>query len=636
VAAAPPRDRTRDALGAILARAVAARASRGAGTAGPSRALLQRANDKFAVRFTRDALAKEADAVRATLGEIYRAQRQVKTQARAQLDVDHRAGVANLEKRQEELAKLALPLVSSALNTRLLTAASMKINEPKAPTAVFPWHGEPATVAAAACTALVPRAKEAIAAKDALSELADETASDITQRLTALTALADGDEIAAKTSIIVSKTAKQSGVDVPPRKVSATTASQRFNTALGAAIGRARSSSFVLADELGAFQPSEQAYVEAKIKAVGQKKAAPPLPAHPYAHLDAAAETQAKDILAHVASSLDTAAGLLKRVTAIAGDVHTTTTEHARHYLADPLVAAYEKGFLATGMDLPKLKAAWSEAAERAGFTLAFEKRAGNTEIFITSESAGKAVVGELYEEDERFVRAAASSTSTTPGEVYLHIESGGEYVRDASDLFVRRFVSRCLNEYDNPPTNPDTIKISVDPRERKESGTKWAAVATTLPTAPETQRDVEVWKHQRQKELQGGSPFVSFTTTKHAIFGSTAKYFEDPKYGVATIDLAHVPKANIIDTHQRRAYARITGRDTPDPDMPFRENDDVVERNTAVRDAMRTRELVVIGSVPSTAIVGFDRYEWDSVSSTLRKKKTYTGTSAGDAVKFI
>ena len=89
-----------------------------------------------------------------------------------------------------------------------------------------------------------------------------------------------------------------------------------------------------------------------------------------------------------------------------------------------------------------------------------------------------------------------------------------------------------------------------------------------------------------------------------------TGKYFEDPT-GVATLDLAKIAQSRVVDTHQQAAYKRITGQDTPDPDLPFREKDPAVEKNAAVRDAMRTRELAIIGGVPQEAIVGVEAETW-------------------------
>lgn len=205
------------------------------------------------------------------------------------------------------------------------------------------------------------------------------------------------------------------------------------------------------------------------------------------------------------------------------------------------------------------------------------------------------------------------------------------QYVRDREGLFVRRFVSRSPNTYDHAVRG--RVSINVDPRQKKDSDETWRDIAHKLPAATGDAVDAQVWSHQRKKELQGGSPFVSATTTKHPIFGSTAKYFQDPQ-GIAEIDLALVPAERIVDTHQQRAYKRITKRDAPDPDMPFNEGNDEWERNSAVRDAMRTREVAIIGSVPPAAVVGLHWQEWDG--DTLRIRRHVPDIDHGQFGRFV
>jgi hypothetical protein len=266
---------------------------------------------------------------------------------------------------------------------------------------------------------------------------------------------------------------------------------------------------------------------------------------------------------------------------------------------------------MASGMDLAKLKEDWSKAARAKAVLLTFEDKQTHTDVVLstTGASTERVIAFKLYQDRQRFEASGqVPSSSGQPRQLFRHRETHAEYVQDAADLFVRRFVLRCLNAYDNPGFVG--VDIKADPRKKKGTGTDigktWAEIAETLPQGTRTSIDEELWKHQREKQLQGGSPFVSATTTKHPIFGSTGKYFEDPT-GVAMLDLAKIAQARVVDTHQPEAYKRITGRDAPDPDLPFREKDPDVEKNAAVRDAMRTRELAIIGSVPQEAIVGVE-----------------------------
>ncbi len=418
----------------------------------------------------------------------------------------------------------------------------------------------------------------------------------------------------------------------------------RMRTLIQRAVAAKRTDKpFDLDAELKSFEPSDREYVAYRVLSTlrtvaraapkpkgGAAKATPskpvqaaseePLPevADPYAEYDKQLESKidgyadsAMRAIEQQLAAVEAAAVRIARGRIDVNKVEMITKEHARHHLSDPAVATYEKGYLASGMDLAKLQEAWGEAARARGLQLRYDRRAGHTAIVavvLGASSAPEQVVGRLYRDDQRFV----PSDVVAPRPVFVHLGTGEQYVQDARDLFVRRFVWRSLNAYDNPETDFGTITIDVDARRKKVTDERWADIAQALPSRQAELVDEEIWKHQRQKELQGGSPFVSATTTKHPIFGSTAKFFEDPT-GMAKIDLALIPQERVVDTHQPVAYKRITKHDTPDPEMPFQEGVPAWERNSAVRDAMRTRELVIIGSVPSAAVVGFSTLDTNS-----------------------
>jgi hypothetical protein len=283
---------------------------------------------------------------------------------------------------------------------------------------------------------------------------------------------------------------------------------------------------------------------------------------------------------------------------------------YARHGVSDPVVEKYESGYLKSGMSLAGLKKEWLAYAKqqkvgKKPVSLQFEdeKDVVDLTLYYGEEFEGEVTLGTVYLNDARFVKSSeVVLPSREVREVFKHRESGKEYVQDVANVFVPRIVSRALNEYDNPSNNSG-VSIKADGRSRKQDNKPWKDVATDLLTASPRERDEEVFKHQRQKEAQGGSPFVSMTTTKHPIFGSTGKLFEG-KDGVATIDLAQISKSKVIDTHDPKAYKRISGVDEPDPTMSFAQTPEF-EKNVAARDAMRTRELVIAGDVPDEAITG-------------------------------
>jgi hypothetical protein len=291
--------------------------------------------------------------------------------------------------------------------------------------------------------------------------------------------------------------------------------------------------------------------------------------------------------------------------------VNTPARSYGLHKISDLFVQGYEKNYMATGMKYEKIVEEWKKYAKEKNYSLNTDKY-GN---FFVKNSQGHFVhIATVYFGDERFEAIPTENIILNQGtkdeerrEIFKHRESGVHYVRDAHGLFVRRYVSRALNQFDNPPDG-DGVQINADPRPKP--GTKpgsskqtWAQIATLIPNMAPDARNKEILNHQRGKEAQGGSPFVSFTTTKHPIFGSTAKKFGSG-HSVATIDLAHIPRLKLFDTHTAAAMKRIYAIDDPVPDMPYAEGVKLYERNSAARDAMRTREIVVAGDIPLEAII--------------------------------
>ncbi|BAZ32185.1 hypothetical protein NIES4074_46870 [Cylindrospermum sp. NIES-4074] len=282
--------------------------------------------------------------------------------------------------------------------------------------------------------------------------------------------------------------------------------------------------------------------------------------------------------------------------------------DYGRHKIADPIVQGYEQGYKNSAMNRKKLLKAWVEFCDPLGFDL----------MMVTADNEGKVIVNPkddqereihiatVYFDEKRFikvdeVRLNKNTPQEEKREIFAHRESNDHYVQDAFGSYVKRYVKRALNEYDNP--SPDTgVSINSDPRKKKDTTQSWSQIAAAVPTMTQEQQAEEIRNHQRAKELQGGSPFISFTTTDRPIFGSSAKPFEGP-HGVATVDLAQISKNRVFDTHTSKAMKQIHNVDDPNPNMPFVEKDDAVERNSAARDAMRTREVVVAGDIPNNAI---------------------------------
>jgi hypothetical protein len=306
----------------------------------------------------------------------------------------------------------------------------------------------------------------------------------------------------------------------------------------------------------------------------------------------------------------------------IKSSINSMAKAVAYHELGDKLVQDHEAGYMTSAFRKTDLIRLWTTFAKKQGYLLITDTSEDDLiELFVSKRKggSGKMVgIGTIYENDQRFVKTSEHVLSDSmqdpeTREIFTHRESGKEYVQDAHDTFVKRYVSRALNKHDVSVDDQGVadVHIGADPRTKTGTGQKWEAIAQELAEGNDKGTNMkEVFKHQRQKEAQGGSPFISFTTTEHDIFGSTGMNFEG-EHGKALVDLAKISKNRIIDTHTPDAFHEITGVRRPDPYMPF-SDDPMVSRNSAARDSMRTRELVVLGNmgIPPEAIESYRRKE--------------------------
>lgn len=308
--------------------------------------------------------------------------------------------------------------------------------------------------------------------------------------------------------------------------------------------------------------------------------------------------------------------------------------DYGRHGVADAIVHGYEKGYQQSGMDRKALVKEWTEFARKSNYDLLVVTAGDVAQVSVSpsKEPEKDFEIATIYFNDARFVKKESivlneGTKDEEVRDIYTHRETGKEYVQDAFDAFVTRYVHRALNKYDNTAVSekkPEQgVSIKADPRKKKDTGDPWTDIAKKIPTMGEDGQTEEIRNHQRKKELQGGSPFVSFTTTERPIFGSSAKNFEG-EHGVATVDLAQISKNKVFDTHTPEALKKIHNIEKPNPDLPFKEGDEHVERNAAARDAMRTREVVVAGDIPDRAIarVKVEGKEWvKSLDGTFKSE---------------
>lgn len=289
---------------------------------------------------------------------------------------------------------------------------------------------------------------------------------------------------------------------------------------------------------------------------------------------------------------------------------------YARHAIADPIVQGYEKGYISSAVNRKEIIKEWKKCAESKEYDLSVitDKSIGDVMIVDKKDEDKKYKIATMYLDNKRFEKIPERNIILNQGkpneevrEVFIHRESRKEFVQDAQGFFVRRYIKRALNKFDNPESG-EGVEIKSDPRISKQTGKAWKDIADEIPSLLEGEPKVteEIRNHQRAKEAQGGSPFISFTTTIHPIFGSTGSLFESDR-GVATVDLARISKERIFDTHISPAMKLIHDIDNPQPEMPFKEGDEKYERNSAARDAMRTREVVIAGDIPLDAIIDIE-----------------------------
>jgi hypothetical protein len=294
----------------------------------------------------------------------------------------------------------------------------------------------------------------------------------------------------------------------------------------------------------------------------------------------------------------------------VIGYIGEYARDFGRHDISDPIVQNYEKGMIETAMNWKKLVADWVRfcKSQDYGVDVITESNVGEVFVYPMENIEQEAKVATVYFDEERMVKS--STITINQGEndeeirqIYKHRETGEEFVQDSFGAYVKRYAKRALNQYDNP-LDGSGVEIKADPRKKNGDGEQWSEIAKTIPEMDDEKVYEEIRNHQRKKEVQNGSPFISFTSSESPIFGSSAAPFLGD-HGEATIDLAKISKSKIFDTQTKEALKKIHNIETPDPDMEFKEGDDLVERNAAARDAMRTAELLIAGDVPLDAMVG-------------------------------
>lgn len=275
--------------------------------------------------------------------------------------------------------------------------------------------------------------------------------------------------------------------------------------------------------------------------------------------------------------------GNINKVTAAVRNWHyrdsNATISHNNY---DPVIEQFERQYNSLRPDLHAIKASLKNTLPH----VIIVSDASHVEISLVNSNYDSLLIAVIYTGDARFRIKHAANADTRA--IYQHISNGREYVKDANNIFVKRYVYRNMASYDDPWA----------------SG-QFSSRNGMIPGGANTNQ--VIIKHLRAAQ-QGQSYFISFTTSKKRIFGSTGSEFYEPANGQAIVDLAKVDQARIYDVHTAQA---VTGIITPSElrwGMQFVEGDDDYERNAAARDTVRTRELLIEERVPGTGIVSLRR----------------------------
>ena len=290
-----------------------------------------------------------------------------------------------------------------------------------------------------------------------------------------------------------------------------------------------------------------------------------------------------------------------------------------KHY--DPLINNFEHVYHSSRPRIDELKAKIRPENEQWANKLSFlDDNNDHVIVFIETDS-GKTPIMDIQLNDNRFILTKPAKDGYAA--IYRHASNNREYVKDANDVFVSRYVNRYLSAFDKP----DEVGLSSrnGPRTVEESST------------PEN-INKSILNHLRAAQ-QGESRYVSFTTTDNPIFGSTGDDFYDPKKGQVVIDLALIKKENIYDVHSIPAIRKVITTTDLRFDMKYdlnaEEQTPQYEKNAAARDTVRTREILVHHEVPKEAFVsirknGKNNGEWQDF------QQVYNGQIKGGAQEYF
>ena len=266
---------------------------------------------------------------------------------------------------------------------------------------------------------------------------------------------------------------------------------------------------------------------------------------------------------------------------------------------------AYEKNYLQHGR-------AWHQAetsiTSMHGVSLVpVTKNPAKGERYYVMETDTGQRIGKVHVGDSRYQVVLTVGTLHPVYQIRNRPER--HFVKDVNGNFVRRFVTRGLNDLDAEKLGANqalipTFKYRTTATAPEYVDTTKAETSTRHPVVRNTNLTdtQQIVSHTRGWYKR----FISATTTRRPALSTRGTEFRS-LFGAAVVDLAKVPQARIFDLHAPKVAQNLFGHRTRDivnaPVQPLQATNLAEEQFLAQRDVIRTREVLIREQLPVNAL---------------------------------
>jgi hypothetical protein len=261
---------------------------------------------------------------------------------------------------------------------------------------------------------------------------------------------------------------------------------------------------------------------------------------------------------------------------------------------------SFEKNYLEHGGNWGRFK---RTLGLRFGGSVTFHPFVGYEEIHATAVGV-TARIGTVFLEQSRFMPLAIQPLPAIV--IYQRREDPSpvprHYLLLPGGTYIRRYVSRGLNGFDGMRITAGQPLLAAQPNQlavdSEVGGAKHA-----VPIGGALTLDQQVLSHTRG--WGGNKRFISTGVSNHPAYSTRGEQFIS-MYGLVTIDLALVPQGSIVDVHTPAAGQAIMGI-APTQILTNNHhtgtNDLAEQQYLALRDVIRTRELLIHATIPLAAV---------------------------------